>query len=173
MTERRERITRRRDRTRAKGWFNQAFKQAPWRLQVQSVGIFLGALVAVLLIASVYLSISGRAAAAGLSAYQMNLQRQDLERQIADRKAQIAIQTSAASMEVRARDMGFTRINPSEAVYVSVPGYAGKQAAVLAPPPGIVESDNIIIKSVYRQSLWDWLFSGINRLSASAGGGNQ
>lgn len=173
MTERRERTTRRRERSRTKGWFTQAFKQAPWRLQVRSVGMFLGVLVAVLLIASVYLSISGQAASAGLGAYQMNLKRQDLERQIADRKAQIAIQTSAASMEVRAKEMGFQRINPSEAVYVSIPGYAGKQPVVLAPPPGITESDQVLIKSIYRQSLWDWLFSGINRLSASAAGGNE
>ncbi len=60
-------------------------------------------------------------------AYQLNFQRQNLERQIADRKAQIAILTSAAVMEQRARDMGFERINPSDAVYVAIPGYTGKQ----------------------------------------------
>jgi cell division protein FtsL len=173
MTERRERTTRRKDRTRARGQLTQAFKQAPWRLQIRYVGLFLGVLVAVLLIASVYLSISGQAASAGLVAYQMNLERQDLERQIADHKAQIAIQTSAASMEVRAKEMGFQRINPSEAVYVTIPGYAGKQPVVLAPPPGVSESNQVLIKSIYRQSLWDWLFTGINRLSASASGGNE
>ncbi|MBP9040870.1 MAG: hypothetical protein KBF64_03750 [Anaerolineaceae bacterium] len=173
MTECRERTTRRRERTRSKGWLTQAFKQAPWRVQVQSVGLFLAALMVVLIIAGVYLSISGQAAAAGVSAYQLNFQRQNLERQIADRKAQIAILTSAAVMEQRARDMGFERINPSDAVYVAIPGYTGKQSVVLAPPPGIVESQKVIIKSAYRQSLWDWLFSGINRLSESTRGGNE
>lgn len=173
MAEQRDRISRRRERTRDRKNLTQAFKQAPWRLQVQTVGLFLVALVVVLMIASVYLSISGQAAAAGLGAYQMNFERQDLERQIADHKAQIAILTSATTMEIRAKEMGFERIDPSEAVYVSVPGYAGKQAVVLAPPPGITETDQVIIKSAYRQSLWDWFFSGINRLSASTGGGND
>ncbi len=85
----------------------QAFKQAPWRNQVQFAGLFLLALVVVILVASVYLSISGRAAAAGLSAYNLNLERQDLERAIADRKAQIAILTSSNVMESRAKELGF------------------------------------------------------------------
>lgn len=171
MTESKERTTRKKERARSKGWFTQAFKQAPWRVQVQSVGLFLAALVVVLIVAGVYLSISGQAAAAGVGAYQLNFQRQNLERQIADRKAQIAILTSASIMEQRASDMGFERIDPSEAVYVTVSGYSGKQSVVLAPPPGIVDSEQVIIKSSYRQSLWDWLFSGINRLSDSTRGG--
>jgi hypothetical protein len=76
-------------------------------------------------------------------------------------------------MEERAKAMGFERIDPSEAVYISVPGYTGKQSVVLAAPPGIDESDRSLVKSIYRQSLWDWLFSGINRLSASVGGNVQ
>jgi hypothetical protein len=128
------------------------------------------ALVVILLVASVYLSISGRAAAAGLGAYHLNLDRQDLERQIADQKAQIAILTSSSTMQKRAKEMGFERVNPSEAVYISVPGYAGKQPVVLAAPPGINDTARSLVKASYRQSLWDWLFLGINRLSESVGG---
>jgi hypothetical protein len=173
MTQASERPTRRTKRSSVKNTLKQAFKQAPWRNQVQYAGLFLLALVVVLLIASVYLSISGRAAAAGLSAYRLNLERQDLERQISDRKSQIAILTSAATMQMRAKELGFERIDPSEAVYISVPGYTGKQSVVLAAPPGINDSSRSIIKVIYRQSLWDWLFIGINRLSDSVGGSEQ
>ena len=69
----------------------QAFKQAPWRGQIQSAGLFLLGLVVVIVVASIYLSISGRAASAGLGAYRMSAERQTLERQIADRKARIAV----------------------------------------------------------------------------------
>jgi cell division protein FtsL len=172
MTENNARPTRRSKRT-VKLTLSQAFKQAPWRNQVQFAGLFLLALVVVLLVASVYLSISGEAAAAGLRAYSLNIDRQDLERQIADRKSKIADITSSSVMEERAKAMGFERIDPSEAVYISVPGYTGKQSVVLAAPPGIDESDRSLVKSIYRQSLWDWLFSGINRLSASVGGNVQ
>lgn len=173
MTVSNERTTRRRKRASVKTKFTQAFKQAPWRNQVQYAGLFLLVLVVILLVASVYLSISGRAAAAGLSAYRLNLDRQDLERQISDRKAQIAQLTSAVVMEERAKAMGFKRIDPSQAIYISVPGYAGRQPVVLAAPPGIDDSHRSLVLPGYRQSLWDWLFQGINRLSESVGGSSQ
>ncbi len=173
MTQSNERTPRKTHRTRAKVNLTQAFRQAPWRNQVQFVGLFLLALVVVVLVASVYLSISGRAAAAGLHAYSYSLERQDLERAIADHKSQIANLTSSAVMEQRAKDAGFERIDPSQAVYVLVPGYAGRQPVVLAAPPGVSNSGISLVKSAYRQSLWDWMFSGINRLSDSVGGSTQ
>jgi len=173
MAESNERTPRKTRRSNARGKFAQAFKQAPWRNQVQFVGLFLLGLVAIVLVASVYLSISGRAAAAGLRSYSYSLEREDLERAIADHKAQIAILTSAEVMEKRAKEAGFQRIDPSQAVYVLVPGYAGRQPVVLAAPPGLSDSGISLVKSIYRQSLWDWLFSGINRLSDSVGGTSQ
>ena len=149
-----------------------AFRQAPWRVQLQYVGLFLLALIAVLVVAGVYLSISGQAAAAGLAYYNDNEDIQDLERQIADRKARLALMTSANVMETRAKELGFERVDASRAVYMVIPGFTGKSPAVLAPPPGLVATQEPLIKSIYRQSLWDWLFAGINRLSDSVGGNN-
>ncbi len=170
MTTTKARTTSRRQRTVKKTIFSQAFKQAPWRSQIQIAGLFLLSLLLVIMIASIYLSISGRAAAAGLGAYQLNLERQTLERQIADRKAQVAVLTSVTRMEQRAKEMGFTRVNPSEVIYVVVPGYTGKKAVVMAAPPGIDDSNRSLVLPAYRQSIWDWLFQGINRLSESVGG---
>ncbi len=149
----------------------QAFKQAPWRGQIQTAGLFLLSLVVVVVVASIYLSISGKAASAGLGAYRMSAERQTLERQIADRKAQIAVLTSVTVMEQRAKDMGFERINPTDAVYVMVPGYPGRQSVILAAPPGFNETKRSLVLPIYRQSIWDLLFQGINRLSESVGGG--
>ncbi len=173
MAEPRTQRNRKDPQTRLAIRFSQAFKQAPWRNQLQYSGIFLVLLVIVLLVAAVYLSISGRAATAGLEAYQMNRERIMLERQIADRKAKIAISTSSIQMEERAHDLGFERIDPNDAIYILVPGYTGKKTLVLAPPPGVTETDRIVIRTSYRQSLWDWLFSGINNLSNSVSGGNS
>lgn len=148
----------------------QAFRQAPWRVQLQMLGMFLLGLVIILVVAGIYLSISGQAAAAGLTAYNNDQERQDLERQIADRKARLAELTSASVMSERAKELGFERVDPAQVTYLVVPGYAGKQSAVLAPPPGIETSEEPVIKSIYRQSLWDWLFQGMTRLSDSVGG---
>lgn len=142
-----------------------AFKQAPWRNRVQVVGGFLVALVVVILVASIYLSISGQAATAGLEAYQLDLERLRIEREIANTNAQIAVLTSAMNMEARAQAMGFERIDPDDAIYLTIPGYTGKQTMVVTSPPGINTNDRLLVKSIYRDSLWDWLFTGINSLS--------
>lgn len=143
----------------------QAFKQAPWRNRVQMVVGFLMALVIVILVASIYLSISGEAATAGLEAYQLDLERQTVEREIANANAQIALLSSSANMEARAKELGFERINPEDALYISIPGYPGKQTMIVTSPPGVNTTDRLLVKSIYRESLWDWLFTGINSLS--------
>lgn len=173
MAEPRERSNKRIEKNEKKKRFAQAFKQAPWRSRVQSAGLFLLGLVIILLVASVYLSISGQAATAGLDAYRLNLQRLDLERQVADTNAQIAILTSASTMENRAIEMGFERIDPQDAVYITIPGYAGKQTMVVTAPPGVNTTNDQLVKSIYRESLWDWLFSGINALGDSIDGGTR
>lgn len=150
--------------------FSQAFKQAPWRSQVQFVGLFLLGLVIVLVVAGLYLSISGQAAEAGLETYNLNYDRKTLERSIADAKAQLALNSSSAVMETRAEALGFTVADPAEVVYVVVPGYTGRATAILAPPPEVTQSQSVVVKSEYRESLWDWLFQGINRLSSSVKG---
>lgn len=142
----------------------QAFKQAPWRIQTRYAGLFLLSLMVILLVASVYLSISGLAANAGLDAYRLDLKRLDLEREIAHRKATLALITSSPVIEERARSMGFEKIDPEDAIYITVPGYAGRQTLVVAPPPGVKQSNQQLVKSIYRESLWDWLFTGINSL---------
>ena len=150
--------------------FSQAIKQAPWRSQIQFVGLFLLALVIVILVAGIYLTISGQAAAAGLETYNLNADRRTLERTIADSKAQLAIISASSAMEKRAEAMGYTTADPANVIYVVVPGYTGRKTAILAPPPGITETQGTVVKSEYRESLWDWLFQGINRLSSSVKG---
>ena len=152
-------------KTNRKNRLAQAFKQAPWRSRVQVVGGFLVALIVVLIVAGIYLSISGQAATAGLEAYRLDLKRVDLERQIADTRAQIAVLTSASNMEARALEMGFQRISPEEAIYLKIPGYAGKQTMMVTTPPGAEPAEKQLVKYIYRESLWDWLFTGINALS--------
>jgi cell division protein FtsL len=172
MTVFNDRPNRRRQRTSVKLKLTQAFKQAPWRKQMQLTGMILLGLVVVVVVAGVYLSISGKAASAGLDAYRLNLERQTLERKIADRKAQIAQLTASSAMELRAKNLGFKRIDPEDAVYIPIPGYTGRQVVVLAAPPGIDESARSFVLPAYRQSVWDWLFQGINRLSESVAGGS-
>ncbi len=164
MAEPRDRSNKRKEKAEKRMRLVQAFKQAPWRIHARYVGLFLLSLVVILVVASIYLSISGLAANAGLDAYRADLKRLELEREIAHRKATLALITSAPAMEERALSMGFEKIDPADALYITVPGYAGRGTMVVSPPPGISDSSRQLVKSIYRESLWDWLFTGINSI---------
>lgn len=148
--------------------FTQAYQQAPWRLQIQRIGGFLVGLVAVVIIAGVYLFISAQTATAGLEIQQLERQRESLNRTIADHRASLAELTSAGVMTSRASDLGFVRPDMSTAIYMVIPGYQGRQPAMIAPPPSSGNLPSPIIKQSYRQSLWEWFFEGV--LGSSNGG---
>ncbi len=64
----------------------QAYKQAPWRTQIQWIGIFLLVLIGVAVVAGVYLMISGRAAATGRRIQSLEAEISALEMEINDLK---------------------------------------------------------------------------------------
>ncbi len=151
----------------------QAYRQAPWRVQLQRLGYFALAIIIVLLVAALYLNISAQAATAGLDFQGLEFQRQSIQRQIADLDATLAQVTSEESMLARAEALGFKPIASDQAVYVVVPGYIGRQAAALAPVPDSNMLAEPIIKPSYTQSLWEFLNQGILTWTNSAAGATQ
>ncbi len=151
----------------------QAYRQAPWRVQLQRLGYFALAIIMVLLVAALYLNISAQAATAGLDFQGLEFQRQSLQRKIADLDATLAQVTSEESMLARAQAMGFKQITSDQAVYVVVPGYTGRQPAALAPVPDASSLAEPIIKPSYTQSLWEFLNQGILTWTSSGGGSSQ
>ncbi len=151
----------------------QAYRQAPWRVQLQRLGYFALAIIMVLLVAALYLNISAQAATAGLDFQGLEFQRQSIQRQIADLDATLAQVTSEESMLARAEALGFKPIASNQAVYVVVPGYIGRQGAALAPVPDSNMLAEPIIKPSYTQSLWEFLNQGILTWTNSAAGAAQ
>jgi hypothetical protein len=147
----------------------QAYKQAPWRVQLQWIGILLLVLVVGMLIAGVYLYLSAEATAAGTQIRTLELEREDLQIRIADLSTQLAFLRSAAFMQSRAEALGFKNASQEDIVYVQVPGYTGRQVVFLAPPPGNDPRDASIIKPAYKESLWEWLYQGTFDLIQSRG----
>jgi len=148
----------------------QAHHQAPWRLQVQSLGVIMLIAVSLVLVAAVYLSISLQAGKAGVEVQQQSWTKSELIRRIDDYRAQLADLTANSNMEKRAAEIGFRQVSPEDIEYILIPGYPGRQPAILAPQPGSVLPNTSIIKPTYRQSLWEWLFQGWQSSSASSGG---
>jgi len=144
----------------------QAYKQAPWRVQLQWIGMFLLAVVLVSAIAAVYLSINSQAAAAGREIQSLENQISEINKEIAELTADLAAERSTKKMMSRAKALGFRLIDPKEAVYLQVPGYDPDADLVLAPPRMNVISESPVVQSSYKSSLWDWFVENIWNVSS-------
>jgi hypothetical protein len=135
----------------------QAYKQAPWRTQIQWIGIFLLVLIGVAVVAGVYLMISGRAAATGRRIQSLEAEISALEMEINDLKTQYAQVSSAKSLSERAEALNMTLLDPLKAMYIEVPGYVPPSQPALAPPPTVEDISTPVLLPEFTASLWDWL----------------
>jgi hypothetical protein len=139
----------------------QAYKQAPWRIQIQWIGLFLLGLVLIASITGVYLSVSAQAAASGRKIQSLESEIDTINNEIAELTSDLAQARSVDRMKSKAESLGYVPLDPHQAVYLEIPGYDPNADLVLAPPRVniIVESPSVL--SAYRTSLWDWLVQNI------------
>jgi len=116
------------------------------------------------MVAGLYLSINAQAAEAGMEIQKMESEKEKLQQQVADLSTFQAWLNSATKMEERAKTLGFVRITTDQAVYVPVPGYTGRASLSLSQFTSSARSSVDLIKPIYTQSLWDWLFAGISQV---------
>ncbi len=135
----------------------QAYSQAPWRKQLQWIGLFMLVLILIAMVAGIYLSVSARASTAGREIQIMYGQMEDIRRNIEDMETQLAFMLSNAEMEKRADELGFYPVESDEIFYILVPGYTDSKQVILAEPPGTSFSSSPTISPEYTQSLLDWL----------------
>lgn len=141
----------------------QAYKQAPWRIQLQWIGLFLLGLVLIASITGIYLSISAQAAASGRKIQSLERQINNINNEIAELTAELAAAKSIESMQSRAQALGYVHLDPRAAVYLEIPGYNPHAELVLAPPRVNIITESPSLLSSYRTSLWDWLVHNIWR----------
>jgi cell division protein FtsL len=136
---------------------SQAYSQAPWRKQLQFVGLFLLIMVFIALIAIIYLNVSAHAGATGRKIQEMQYEILQDQIQAANLKGEIGKIYSSTEMERRARALGFVEKDPEETIYVVVPGYVERQPVVLAPSyqPVVVSAPQL--PTEYTESLFVWL----------------
>jgi cell division protein FtsL len=135
----------------------QAYSQAPWRKQLQVIGLFLLVLVFSAVVAGIYLSVTARAATVGRQIQFLQGEIETNKQINMDKQSQIAWLTSSAVMEKRALALGFEPIEKGQPLFIVVPGYLGRQQAVLAPPPGPVKAGAPTLPPDFSESLLDWL----------------
>lgn len=138
--------------------FAQAYTQAPWRKQLQLIGLFLLIVAFVGLVAGIYLNVTARAATVGREIFDLQNQIDEIERENENLRAQLAELTSSARMAQRAQSMGFYPVTPDETLYLVVPGYEARKPLVLAPArQPTVSSDVRRLPPEFRESIFSWL----------------
>lgn len=149
----------------------QKVRQANWRVQRQWIGLFLLGLVAVSMVAGIYLNITVRATLVGRKIQSLQSTLITDRQKNNDLETQLAGLTSVTSMEKRAEDMGFQPANLEDITYVVVPGYVPKTAVNMSQPgtAGQGQLQKSVLLPEYTESLFDWVARKLSS-SASAGG---
>jgi cell division protein FtsL len=147
-------------------------RQAHWRVQRQWIGLFLLGLVAVSMVAGIYLNITVRATLAGREVQLLQPTLSSKLQKNSDLETQLAALTSVEAMQKRAEPLGFQPANPEDITYVVVPGYAPETAVNLSQttPTSQSPSAQSVLLPEYTESLFDWI---ARTLASSAPGGNQ
>jgi hypothetical protein len=133
----------------------QAYRQTPWRVQKQWIGLFTLALVLVSSVALVYLNVTTQAATTGSEIQNLIVSENNLTRQIETDRSTLAQLTSVDQMLARAKAMGFVPVDSGQIEYMVIPDYQPRQTAALAPAPEPEMVQAPLIRPEYTQSLWD------------------
>ena len=138
-----------------------AYKQAPWRVQRQYVGAFLLLVIGAAMIASLYLQVTARSAAAGREIQEIRVQITAVQRANADLETQLAGLTSSAEMQRRAGALGFRPVKPGELDYVAVIGFVAPEPAILRAATDVGQF-SLPLPPEYTESLIEWFDDLIN-----------
>jgi cell division protein FtsL len=132
-----------------------AYRQAPWRVQRQWVGVFLLVVIGAAMVAALYLDVTARAALAGREIQELRSQITTVQRENADLETQLADLTSTDAMQQRALELDYRPVLPGELEYVAVPGFVAPEPAILLAAKDTtpqIESQ----PAEYTQSLLEW-----------------
>ena len=149
----------------------QAYQQAPWRRQLRSFGLSVLPVIAIGMVIALYLIVSAQSAAAGLQIMGMHYDEEEILRQIANQRTALGWMTSYQQMQKRAKKASYD-LPPAESVhFMTIPGYQGQGATLIAPPPVNSAKGAPLVNEFYQQSLWDWFLNTFLIESPAAPGG--
>jgi cell division protein FtsL len=132
-----------------------AYRQAPWRVQRQWVGVFLLFVIGAAMVAAIYLDVTARTAVTGREIQEMRIQITTIQRENADLETKLADLTSTAAMQQRAEKLGYRPVQPGELDYVAVPGFIPPEPAILLAAIDATPQTNTL-PIEYTESLLEW-----------------
>jgi hypothetical protein len=144
----------------------QAFKQAPWRLQVLSTSRTALWIVGLVVLGGVYLAVNSKVAKAGRELLVLEQRHELLVRINGELNATHAGLTSPEFMMERAAYLGFRPALPTEVQYLTVDGYEVTGDFIAPRPLTSEEERQSMLSPSYTETLGEWI-------SRFAFGGNQ
>ena len=138
--------------------------------QIQSIGLSLLPVVSIAIFIMLYLIIGAQAAAAGLEIMNLHFEEEQILREIANQRTQLAQTTSYTIMQKKAELLGFIPAVESNIYYMSIPGYKGKNAVLIAPPPDTKNESALLVNDLYNESLANWFVETFFTISQNTSG---
>ena len=132
-----------------------AYRQAPWRVQRQWVGVFLLFVIVAAMVAALYLDVTARTAVAGREIQELRAEITTVQRENADLETQLADLTSTSMMRQRAEKLGYRPVLPGELDYVAVPGFVAPEPDILLAAEDVMPRIETL-PAEYTQSLLEW-----------------
>lgn len=149
---------------RSRNRIEQALKQAPWRTQAQATSLLMIMLLVVVVIGAFYVAQASRTAAAGRRLQTLEGERQVLEQQNAQLRAEVAALRSVPRLISQAEAVGYHPATSSEVEYLNMPGEAPVIEATATPFPDASE-----LVPTYNETLEEWLTEQVGGIVAQIG----
>lgn len=133
-----------------------AYKIAPWRVNRQWFGASILVVLALGMIAAIYLDVTSKAAIAGREIQDLNASIALSQQVSGDLQTQLASLTSSSVMKQRALELGYRPMKTGEAEYLVVSGYVALEPDILTS----VSQPQLSALSTpreYNESLLDWM----------------
>lgn len=136
--------------------FSRNIQQASWRTRRQRLGTTLIIIVAVVMVAGLYLDVAARTTLVGREIQALEQEITVTKAQNANLKTELARLLSHNEVSSRSDALGFRRATAAETHYLVVPGYAGKEPIDLVINADSAVQNDLLIDA-YTQSLFDWV----------------
>lgn len=141
----------------------QAIKQGSWRTQVRITSRTILPVIALFLIAGLYLAVNARVAREGRKVLELQSQMDELDRQTAELRSNLAELTTPSRMLEQALEMGFRPAEMSDMLYVVVPGYQPIEPFVAPEPPSSLSAREGGLSPAYTETLGEWMSRWLRR----------
>jgi hypothetical protein len=134
----------------------QAFKGAPWRIDVLKTSKTALSIVVLLILGGIYLTVNAKVARAGREVLVLESRRTELYRVNSELTATIAEIRSPERMLERAASLGFRAATSNDIQYLLIDGYPGETPFIAPKPPANSHEGETMLSPAYTETLGEW-----------------